>query len=595
MGEAGFNISIIGVGILLLAYLIYNEAKRPNLHWRSGRVLASLVLVLCLVCLAIPLSYPVEESLAKDELTILTKGFQKDSIKANTKQIYLDADLDNELKKEAAYVPDLGYYLAANPTIKQINVYGYGLGTDDLQKTENHRLQFYPSALPNGVMDCSWTDEVMAEEDFVVQGKYNNTSTKPLLLKLNGYGVALDSIKISAKTIGQFSLQHQIKQTGNALMNLVAVDGKDTIANELLPFKSTPKNLVKTLMLAAYPSFETKFIKKWLYQNGYPLAFRSEISKAKYSVDFLNRSAAIINQLSTALLKNEDLIIIDYATYNKLSSTEKSALNNSISQGLGLILLVDEETPSPIWQTKLLKLDSQQKDLMLSLASSQQRLPTLQQKQQLFISANENQQALVTDQQKKAIAIQQIFGEGKVVISTFAQSYEWELMGKKQDYANYWSALISAATRKQKPVTELIKEDRFAQSNEKMTFQIKSANNSIPKLSINNVDLNITQNLLFPNSWRAETWNNKIGWNTAKINQTAHQFYVFDKENWTTLKAAKNIENNLKAIKIQSSSSEKNLETTVKTKKEISKWYFVIGFVLAASFLWFEGRVYAKV
>lgn len=589
----GFNWIVIVICLCLLAYLLFQEIKRANKHWLIWRITAAIVMVFCLCFLAIPIRYQTENKQAKDELILITPGFDDDSI-ANTKAIkyYTNSSLAASLKGKATYIPDLSYHLSGHSSIKKIKVYGDGLAKDDLEKLGNYPLELHQSILPQGIVACNWLTEIVEDENVIIQGVYNNLAAKNLKLKLFGYGTVLDSTTILAKSSSKFSLQHQIKQKGKAVLQVIAFNGKDTMSKEFIPIQSVAKTPIKLLMLTSFPGFESKFVKKWLYENGYALAFRSEISKKKYSTDFLNRKAIDINLLSMPKLKGEDVLIIDQQAYETISSAERNAINSAVSQGLGLVILADETLPATplLKQFGAKKSADEEKNTVLALANSLVKLQSLPINQQLFLSQRANQQNIFTNQKQKIIAAQQLYGLGKVAATTFQNSYEWVLLGKKKDYANYWTSLISAVARKKQPNILIARDALSPIAGEKLTFIITTTDANIPNIRFGNNTLIAKQNLAFPNVWEAKTWLTKEGWNAISVNQIPYSFYAFGEGNWKAVKSSTIQKANLAHTKKQNVDDSKTHEATVNTEKEVSKWYFVMGFMLAASFLWLEGK-----
>ncbi|MFN0256529.1 hypothetical protein [Pedobacter ureilyticus] len=594
--EMGFNVLVIIACLLLLFFCIYLEVKRENKHWLAGRILGNILLFGSLALIAIPLFYQKKEVQLKNTLIIITTGANVDSLsKIQGKKCYTEPLLHRKLKGKATYLPDLAYYLSEHPTTNSLQIFGYGLPEQDLKKLDSISSSFYPAAAPSGLVTCHWIEKLKQEEVFTVQGRYRNNASRTVQLKLIGFGTTLDSTIIAANTLQDFSLKHQIRNNGKAVLQLIGLLGKDTVSKENVPIQSFPKTPVKTFMLTSFPSFEYKFLKNWLYEKQYPVAARSRISKDKFSTDFLNRDSIKLANISLNQLQKEDVLMIDQNELENITVGTRQTLMQAVEKGLGLIVWVDEPNAGSlqkrIKQVKNLKDD---KLLRLTIIDQQQGLSELSTDLKWLLSIQKGQQALINNQRNQTIALQELYGSGKITYTTLSNSYQWLLNGRQEDYANYWTSLINAVARKQSTNINLNTGSLFPVINEKLKLYLSTDNSNAPKVSYQNKSLTVNQNLLFPNHWEAQVWPLKSGWQTTQVNKKAEDFYVFEKQAWSSIKISQTIQSNLDYSLKTNTETTKPLKKEVIYKKEVSKWWFLIVLVLSSSFLWFEKRHHAK-
>ncbi len=588
-----FNLYIIIACFLLLCLLVYQEIKRPNKHWLSGRLVATLLAVTALVLMIIPITVSYESKQRNATLTLLTRGFPADSIAHIPHQKYfLDETLAPNLKRKANYIPDLAYYLAAHPEIKELNVYGYGLTEEQLKQVKNISLDFHPTEKPSGVIACHWKDKLKEGETLIVQGQYRHTASTAISLKLIGFGKTLDSTEVAANTTTKFSLQYQIKQKGRAVLQLIALQGKDTLSQEPIPVQTLAKTSLKIIVLGSSPGFEYNFLKRWLYENQYAVAMRNRISKEKYSLDFLNRNSIDLNRLNTPLLQKEDLLLLDQQEFENMSVPEKQAVKQAVAQGLGLIILSQEPNSTEPWikNLNLTANKKQEKVNQLLLASQQLKLAALPEQVPFSIANSTDQQPLVADG-SSIIAIQKIYGKGKIIATTLPNSYQWSLTGHPQDYAKYWSTLLEASARSTVPNYQLQITNTVAKVMSKINFSLASLSATIPSILNEQQNLSSKQNMLFNNYWQFAYWPLQSGWHQLNIDGQNQHFYIFGEENWQGLRANQRLTQN-KAYSLSHPSSKDLPETNFILKKTISKWWFFFAFVLAAGFLWLESRLH---
>jgi len=591
----GFNIYVIIACLLLLCFLAYHEIRRPNKHWLGARLAAILIAVLTFALMVIPLTINREVKQRNTQLNVITDGFDADSLNAISHQKYfVDETLASQLKREARFIPDLAYHLALHPEIKKLSVFGYGLADEELKKLGNIPIEFHPAKKPSGIIACHWKDQLKEGETLIVQGQYRNTSLKIVDLKLIGFGKTLDSAKISANAMFQFSLQHQLRQKGQALLKLVALQGKDTLNQEDIPVQTLAKNALKVVVLGSSPSFEYNFLKRWLYENQYALALRNRISKDKYNIEFLNRNSTEINRLNIQSLQKEDVLLIDQQEFENITAPEKQAIKQAVAQGLGLVILVQESISTEPWIKSLNLIASKKQEKINPLLLNQQqiKLAVLPEQVPLLIGSASDQQALVSDG-PLAVAIQKLYGKGKMVASTLPNTYQWNLMGHQQNYSLYWSTLFEAASRSAVPKYSLQIKSDVPKTMNRINFSLATPTSAIPAIHNGQQTLSSKQNMLFDNRWQFQYWPTNSGWKSLTIDGQQQHFFVFGKEKWQALNANQRLEYNT-AYALSHPSSNHLPETTLVIKKTISKWWFFIAFAFASGFLWLESRLYNR-
>ncbi|RZK92756.1 MAG: hypothetical protein EOO98_01965 [Pedobacter sp.] len=235
----------------------------------------------------------------------------------------------------------------------------------------------------------------------------------------------------------------------------------------------------------------------------------------------------------------------------------------------------------------------QQKQIDLVIEENSLALKTLPQSEQIYLAKLNTHQPLITNKQKQIIAAQELYGKGRIIWTTLNSSYQWLLSGHKTDYADYWSYLLSTAARKKSP-SLILKTNNLPIVKSKLIFNIETEVTTAPVITYQQMALFSKQNLLFPNSWEVETWPLAAGWQELKVNQASHNFYVYEKGDWKSLKAMELMQHNLNYLKNSSTKNNENQKIEIVTEKVLSKWWFAIAFILAATFLWVENRLYAK-
>jgi hypothetical protein len=588
------NYYIIVACILLGLFLFYKEIRRHNKGQLIFRLLATFFMLLSFALLIIPISYQVQQEEPIGELNLFTNGVHLDTVaKIKSQKFTLDSSvLKSNSRSKIGFIPDLAYHLKAHPSVKKINIYGYGLADEDLAALKNHQVAFHPADVPEGIISASWPKKISATTPLRVQGRYNNSSKNAVWLKFYGMGFTQDSLQVQANTKVNFSLKAQPKQIGKAVYQIIALRKNDTLAKEPIPFEVGDKQQLKVLILASFPDFEYKFLKQWMYENQYAVLFRSQISKNNYSFDYLNTNTTNVNQINSSLLKKQDLLIIDEDELNTLSAAERQIIDAAVVDGMGLLLRITNAKASGASQ-KFKRTETVQPSLKVTQVkdvTGEVELNELPFAQTLFLTSLADEQALFATATGKTIVNSGISGVGTVLTSTLASTYQWQLSGKSRDYAKFWSTLLNKAARKfQSPQTFEVLPSMLA-VNESGRLVASVASAEIPLLQYNNIKLAPRQNMELPYQWGGKFWPSVAGWNSITINKSIANVFVYQKSDWQQLKNAHKLSLNTAFVNNQPSTNYQQEKTVNTVTKELSKWWFLFLFLLSVGYLWYEQR-----
>jgi hypothetical protein len=591
-----FKYIAILTGLLLMAFLIYKEVRRANQARLAWRILASILAVVCFVLLIVPIKYETHVQQNADEVILLTQGTNLDSVaKLKGKKYALPSvDLKNT---RVITIPNLSYFLKSNPNIQKLKIYGYGLSAAELEDLKGYQIVFHPSTNPSGIISANWPAKLKTSESLQVQGTYQNSGSETVKLLLKGLGKTVDSISIEAKSNKSFSFKTNPKQTGKAVYELIALQKKDTLAKEPVPVQVGDQAPMKVLILASFPDFEYKFLKNWLYENQYPLAFRSQISKNKYASDFLNMDGFNLSQINSTSLKKFDILIIDEEELTAISPIERTSIDLAVKNGMGLLIRVTNVKASSTLSGRFSRFESpalKGKPLNLTLAEDHFKFNPLPLEQALFLKANQSDKPLIVDASGKTVVNSSISGYGKVLVSTLSSTYNWLLSGQKTDYTTYWFKLLANAARKRNEILAVNISPQFPVVNQKIRVVTDLAeSDKLPILKIDNIQLSPRQNMELPFQWDALYWPQRAGWINLQINQTIEPIYIYPKTDWQALKNQQILNDTQEFIKNQNLTETKSNIIDTVIEEEVSIWWVFIGFLFASAFLWYESRILA--
>ena len=590
--EFKYIVLIICAIIALLLMVI--ETKRKNKANVLWRILASFCMLMSFAFLIVTITYQTVIKQPKAELNLLTAGTELQTIATIKGEKYvLDSTLFSERKHlKIKPIDDLSYYLQENKEVKKINIYGYGLEEVQLAQLQDYQLSFNPAPIPAGINSVSWQKKVKETENLIVQGVFNNTSNQDIQLKLIGLGANLDSTFVKANSKINFSLINQPKLSGKAIYQIIAIKRKDTVFTEKVAFEVLPKQKLQVLILASFPDFEYKFLKNWLYQKQYQVVFRSQISKDKYTSEFLNTKAIAVSLINQKLLNQMDVLLIDEDEMSAISAGERAAINAAVSNGMGLIIRLTNPKPNvniPSYGRYVIP-STAAPGIQISAVNENIKFGDLPFPQTIFLEATQNEQALFKSIAGKAVVKMQLSGRGKVLISSLASTYQWELAGKNGDYALFWSSLFLQAAKKEVNNQSLEYDPQFLTIGSRAHLIINLKDDSVPKIAFNDIILNPKQNMELPFRWNAVFWPTLIGWNSVKINNISESIFIYHQTDWEALRNTDKLILNTSYSSHQIINERPINPTLVKVDQEVSKWWFYLLFLCAAAYLWFEQR-----
>jgi hypothetical protein len=589
-----WTLSVIIICTLLALVFSSQEYRRADHRRLPWRILAIWISLTALACIALPISYRTTMlGNAQVDAILLTDGFNKDSIAANTPVLTTDEQIKKDYPK-ATQISSLDELTAHQPAFKQIKILGYGVDEADLPQLDSLPISYTAPALPGGLQNINWPSKINTGEQLVVQGKFYNDGKQSVKLQLKGLNVLSDSVIIPPAKTTYFQLKTKPKATGRLVYQLVALAGRDTLMNESIPVGIEVSKPLRVLMLNASPNFENRFLKNWLGENGYAVASKATISQGKISEEYVNLSKLNLQHLTTSLLNQFDLVIGDLSALKTLPPNESAALRQQVAQqGLGIIVRADSTDKTTSWLQRDFPVNigtaKEQPNVALTLQGLANNTTKLN-IDPAYISYRPNTQSLVTDAQRHELAGVTLSGAGRLVFTTLNHTNTWLLAGNLADYSNLWSLLISQAAKKQPAAQSWRLATALPAVGEpsKIIWHSSTAPQSI---TINGTSIAPEQNPDIPYEWTITHWPQKPGWQTAKINNSsAIDWFVHEKDSWNTLRKLKRMTatHNFAANQHKTFTVTKQIQQSV--QKEVSKIYFYLLLLLASTFLWVERK-----
>lgn len=506
-----WNYIVIVAALLLLAFLVWKEIKRPDRRRLYARLLASVLAVLSLIYLLLP--FPLHKE-------------------------------QEELK--------------------------------------NERASAQADTLVTGIQSVYWQRQINEGADLRLQGRFKNSAIKPVKLLLTGFNEHLDSMTIHPQEERSFELSTRPRHIGRALYTLLAL-AKDTLVSEPVPVEVLPLRPLKVLILAASPDFENKFLANWLSEHNYVVAMRTAISRNKYSYTFLDTTRFPLERITPALLTTFDLLLSDAGALSALGSNELAAIRTQVEEkGLGLIIRADSSiAPNHFYNqpfTLTAAADKNERPLLLHCAGLDKPL-TLISAPAAWLRAVPGLQPLVWDPQQHILAGSSLYGEGRLLLTTLANTYTWILSGKSEAYQSLWSLLLQQAARQQPLQDHWRTELSFPKMHRPVPLQLETVNPS-PAATVNTAPLSLSQDAALPFRWQGIYWPSQAGWQLALSSQgDSSWWYAFAEKDWQYLSAREEL-----------SSRGMTAAQAGNTRRAPLIWFMIL-FMLSVVFLWAEEKL----
>lgn len=244
----------------------------------------------------------------------------------------------------------------------------------------------------------------------------------------------------------------------------------------------------RVLLLMDHPSVEGARLQRWLAEAGSPVTTRTRVSAERYRVASAVGNAVDWERLDAAVLAAFDVVVIHAAALDRLSPAEHVALELAMRRdGLGLLILgsieSEHEAPNQGPQTSgsaapldaagvsrprvafgnsslvspWLRPTTPSTEAPVAPRETRVRLCNgIDMESAVSVLAAElvvppGGQPLVQDTQNRPLVVGASLGRGRWALSIVLDAWRWRQHGRGDDYARFWSTLLSAIARPVNP------------------------------------------------------------------------------------------------------------------------------------------------
>jgi len=478
---------------------------------------------------------------------------------------------------------------------------GNALPSSEFSLLEDKVLFHLPSKkLDSGITSISYTENCALGENCFASGIYTNNDRNADTLIFKDYlGVEQQSI-VSADSTKAFNFKTACKTAGIFENTLTVNPESNSEIEYILPLEIFPSENIEVCIIGGFPTFENKFLKEYLAEQGHAIYNRLQISKDKYREEFFNQSSFQFNGMTTKFLNNIDLLICDIASLSEFSESEKQNLYKTVKNGLGLFIL--DENKLPTYQDKnLLPFDylaNSSTTEAMKIGTNNISLENISH----YIKKGRGTNALLSTSSNRAIAAYKNVGIGKIALMLYSSTYELKLKGDDKIYKDLWKNIF------QKIIKNKIKTSFWTSLNQPTLANYRSnllliTDEQTPVgiietptksiLSNKKVEIYLAQDFHILEKWKGSYLFEESGWHylyTKKDTLNKQAFYVQDASKWTKYL------DNQKEEKFKNWLVKKAQNVIEPSKnhyyKALPSWCFFIGIIFTYVIIWWlEKRV----
>ena len=590
----------------ILIGLIWTAVRRQDRRRLKLRILAIVLSVFALLMLALRPQWRTELKIT--EAILVTSGTDasqfRDFLNSNTRVSRVFSLDKNADFRETIAVPDLAFINRNYPEIRMMHVFGHGLHDYDWQEVKDVAVQFHRSLPEPGIQNIWWKRLVHLGEQVHVQGKLTRGDGWLILM---GPAGEVDSTQINDQEKFSFNFQSTPPDTGLFLYNLIfkTKDG-NLVFDEKIDVLAVPTSNMKILILENAPRFETKYLKNWLAEQKHSVVIRTTISRERFRFEFLNHSKVPLNRLTSNLLKDFDLIIIDGKSLQSLTNAERNSIKSGITDdGLGALIVPDEIVLNggensfsdrsfflnfnfekfPDLEYRTVKLTMPNFDDITIAATAEP----------FAIKEDVGLKPVIKDNTGQILAGVSHGSKGLIGTSLIRNSYKWILAGDSQYHAAYWSRLIN----------ELVKEDGSSELwkirpgpvfvDQPIDLHLVTSSNypaGMMKTESGVTDIiYLRQDRINPRQWWGIYWPKHEGWHRIST-QTGNPlwFYAQKPHQWKSWQQNQKISATEQFAALSAMKEDSFVEITQRFQAISLLWFFLL-FLAGSAFLWLERKI----
>lgn len=570
----------LGMPVLIATLLLFvGFVWKEWLERHRGKfILNTSITFFSLLALALIILEPTKQTEITDRQAILrTQGFA-----AGTQDSLLDAHkgirvLDYDPSKAIGSELD---------SLTGLFIIGNGVEPFNFWQFEDLPTCYIPNPAPMGLQKVNYDKRIDLGGTLRIKGTFNTPEKNTYLILQDPSGNGLDSVQLSTGKAEAFSLETIPKVTGTFVYQLNEKDSSGVLLkSEPLPVNITGKKIFKVLILNDFPTFETKYLKNFLADQGHKVVVKSQLTKGRYKFEYFNTEKVPIYDITDKVLDEFDLIISDGDTYFGLGKSVKNRLEKQLREnGLGLFLQptsllfnVGQRASYFTYQQ-----DYEQEIQLPSSSTTLEKYP--------YTIITNLRVAPISLNTGKPVAVYKQVGLGRVSTMTVQNSYQLLLEGEEDIYTKFWTAMLDETIKKEDTKIDWEAQTKVPRKDQPFNFNLRTNLDSFQVMDLDSNLVALLQHSQVPSLFSGTVYPKQTGWNQFWVpsdSVSKFPFFVLDSVSWKSVSIFKKIEANRKQFRNE---SQKN--RTVLIDRPISLFIFYLIFLLGMSWLWLAPKLF---
>lgn len=564
---------LVVVGAIVMAILLlvkeWKTKAGGSFALRSGIAFVAIV-SLALIALRPAVSYSTDAR----SVVILTTGYNQD---------VLDS-LENAVKPEVIrYVKGKGLFPPGN-VYDQAFVLGEGLLPDDLWQLDDLSVELIPGEKPEGLVKIKHSRKVTSGDPVWIKGLYRDTGNAGKMITLEtSAGNALDSVSVVEKE-AWFELSSETKAEGGFLYYVTVKDSMgQQVAKEPVPVIVEKEMPLKVLILNTFPTFEIKYLKNFLAEEGHVLTVRNQISRGKYTYEYLNGSLARTPLFSEEILQEFDLIILDAPSLHELPDRHLRSIEDVVRRaGVGVFVLPAENLFEGAGPKRLSLQFLKQNDGKVLLEGQSVEKYKYRIKEQFALGTIHEFDGLL-------LSANVMTGAGRVGTTVLKDLWSLKLQGQEEAYRKLWVAMIEETARNTGASYEWRPVSRITFPLQPFHFELRTSIDG-PVVFSDSTQLPLAQDVDLPFLWQGTAWPEHSGWHEITLEQDSSavfHYYVQATGAWQAAVSEQTIMRNQQRAGRAGVSEAQRQE---KSKPVDLIWFYLI-FAFSIGYLWLAPKL----
>ncbi|MDO1511520.1 hypothetical protein Q2T41_02420 [Maribacter confluentis] len=568
---------IILCGVLLFAAFIFKEWQTRNKGRFTLNAIIAFITLFALILIILEPSKEVE--IQHKQGLLLTEGYrtaQQDSLESIYEGIQV---LEYNHKQSVRRALD---------SLTSLVIIGDGVAPYDFYRFDSIPTSYLPNEITPGITKVKFNDHLVLGDEFRLNGTYAKPKLGSILVLQDSRGNGLDSILLEDRSSQNFSLKTVPKVSGDFIFQLSQKDsvGK-VLASNPLPITIREKEPFRVLIVNTFPTFEIKYLKNFLADQGYDVTVRSQLTKGKYKFEYFNTKASPIYLFTKESLSKFNVVITDTETYFNFGKTVKDHFEHSMREnGLGFFI---QPTELLFKLGKAMPYFSFKSDGIneVQLPNSTVNI----EKYPFTFNETFAVNAIDSNELGKLSYYRQL-GLGRVATTTLFNSYQLVLQGKNQAYKSIWTKILDKIVQRKEQVVAWQSQTQLPKVGEPFSFVLRTGLENFQIMNTEKRRIPLIQDATVSFKYSGTTYPKKAGWNTLAVegdSTTQFSYYVYDVDDWKPLRASHKREANAKQF---GNALKEN--RTVMVNRPISLLFFYILFLLGIGWLWLSPKLSAQ-